>query len=157
MDVVDAGAHVVGIVRGGELIQRLHLAARSLQADDIRIQRGDGIHNVAKLGVAHVGVNLGLIPHTACGQAECLGSPSKINRLVHAAQGQPLTQRRLIHLNDLQARAFQIANFITQGERNLARHFRARQIIAHQAPLQNRDGTGEHAFHGSLSERLRIL
>ncbi len=73
------------------------------------------------------------------------------------AQRQTFAQRRLVDLDDADARLFQIHHLITDGQRNLPAGFRARLIVTHEAPLQDGHRAGEHAFHGLLGFRLRKL
>ena len=58
MNVVDARANVVGIVKGAERFMQLHLRTRRFDGVDVGIHRGHGFDDVVELRIAHVRVDL---------------------------------------------------------------------------------------------------
>jgi hypothetical protein len=77
-------------------------------------------------------------------------------RLVGAAQGQRFAQRRLVDLDDADARALQVLDLVADAERDLAHDVAQCEVIAGKRPFGDRDRTGEHSLHRPPRERLRI-
>src|SRR5262245_1874408 len=61
VDVINAGANLVGIAVASERFQKLHLRARGLDRYHVSIQGADGLDDVVELRIAHVGVYLRLV------------------------------------------------------------------------------------------------
>jgi hypothetical protein len=75
VDVVHAGSGLARIAVFGEFEGDLHGGAGGFEADDIGVEVVDGLDDVAELGVAHVGVDLGVRAYARGGEAERLGGP----------------------------------------------------------------------------------
>ena len=63
MDVVDTGADLVGVAEVDEHIEQLHPRAGRLDRDHVGVHRFNGFQNVVELRVAHVCMDLCLVPH----------------------------------------------------------------------------------------------
>ena len=157
MDVVDARPDLVRIAEVIEGIQKLHVGARGLDGDHVRIHGRNGGHDVVELRIAHVGVDLGVVGHTIGRDAEALHRPVQVLLPLRPTQRQPLAQRRLVDLDDADAGLFQIQHLLADGQRQLPAGRGTRLIIAHERPVQHRYRTGEHALHRALRERLCML
>ena len=107
--------------------------------------------------IAQVRVDLRLVAHAGRSQAEGVHRPLQIRGPVRAAQRQPLAQRRLVDLNQPDARRFEIDRLVADAQGDLQSGVAPRLIVADERPLQDRHRTGEHPLHRPRSERLRVL
>ena len=121
MDVVDAGTDFIRVVEVLKRLQQVHVRSRGFDGDHIGIQRRDSVHNVVKFAVTHMGVNLGFIPRHRRIQSEGLHRPVQVGGPFRLVQWQTFTQRRLINLDNPDARLLQVFDFITQRQRDLFR------------------------------------
>ena len=71
-------------------------------------------------------------------------------------QRQQLAQRRLVDLDDADARGHEIVDLVAQCERDLVRGLRERLVVPDERPGQDRHRPGEHALHRTLGEGLRV-
>ncbi len=156
MDVVDPRADIVGIVEGAEGFEQLHLRARGLDGDDIGIHRRDGLDDVVELAVAHVRVDLRLVAHAAGTQTERLDRPVQIVLPLRATQRQALAERRLVDLDDADAGGFQIADLVTDRQRQLPCLNLTRYILTSERPHQHGHRAGEHALHHPVGLLLGV-
>ena len=78
VDVVDAGADLVGVTVLLEGVQELEVALRRLDGDDVSVKALDGGEDVVKVGVAEVRVGLGDVFDTGGGKTEGVDSPGKV-------------------------------------------------------------------------------
>src|SRR5690606_33872746 len=85
VDVPDAGSGLARVAVGGEFVGDLHTGAGRLQADDVGVEVVDGLDDVAELGVAHVGVDLGVRADAGRGEPEGFGGPVQVFGPVGAA------------------------------------------------------------------------
>lgn len=101
VNVPHAGAYVVGILELRQRTQQFHVRARSLDGNDIGIERRNRIQDVVELAVAYMSVNLGFVVHVARRQTKGLDRPIEILLPIGAAQWQTFAQRRFVNLNDV--------------------------------------------------------
>ena len=156
MDVVDARADLVGIFVLLESLQQLGAGSRILDRDHVGVHALDDLQHIVEFAVAHVRVDLCGIAHARGREPEGIDRPLEVLRPIGAAQRQPFAQRRLVDLNHADPRGFQIQDLVADREGELLRGFGARLVVAHEGPLENRDRAGQHAFHRTFRERLRI-
>src|SRR6267143_1118906 len=156
MDVVHTGADLIGILVLLEALQQLRAGAGVLDRDHIRIHPLDHLQHVVELAVAHVRVNLGGVTHTSRRQPEGVHGPPQVVRPIGAPQRQPFARRRFVDLEHADLRRCEIDHHVADGQRDLLGGFRARLVVAHERPLQDRHWTRQHALHRTLRERLRV-
>src|SRR6267154_5263031 len=156
VNVVDAGADLVGVLVVLEPLEQLRAGAGALDRDHIRVHALDDPQDVIELAVAHMRVNLGPVAHTRRRQPERVHRPLLVGGPIGPAQGQAFAQRRFVYLDHADARRFEIDDLVADRQRDLLGGFRARLVVAHKGPLQDRHRAGEHAFHRALRERLRV-
>ena len=101
-------------------------------------------------------VDARFVPDTACRQPETGHGPEQIVSPVGAAQRQAFAERGFVDLDHGDARGFQVGDLIPDGQGDLAAHHLPRQIVAHERPLQYRDGSGQHPLHRAGRSRPRI-
>ncbi|MNV79266.1 hypothetical protein D3C71_1728090 [compost metagenome] len=101
-------------------------------------------------------MDLGCRADKASGNPECPNRPVQISLLVGSFQRKPLADRRLVDLDHLDPGALQGKNLLPEGKGDLEGHLLPAEIVADEGPVQNRDGTGQHAFDGTLGQGLRI-
>ena len=89
-------------------------------------------------------------------QPERRHRPGQIRRSVGRAQRQRLAQRRLVDLDDRDARRLQVGHLVAQGERDLAGGVGRRLVVADERPGEHRDRPGEHALDRPVGERLGV-
>ena len=157
MDVVDAGADLVGVLVPPEGVEQFHPRARRFDRDHVGIHGADGVDDVVELRVAHMGVDLRLVAHARRTEAEGVDGPVQIGLPFGCAQWQALPQRRLVDLDHAGAGGFEIGHLVADRERDLAAGLAARHIVANERPVQDGDGTGQHRLHRLLRQRLGVL
>ncbi len=156
MNVVHAGADIVRVGEGAEAVEQFHIRARGFDGDDVGVHGRDGRQNVVELRVAHMGVNLRVIARHASRHAERSHRPAQVLRPVVALERQALAEGGFVDLDDGDARVLQITHLVAHRQRELQRHLVAREIVAHEAPLQQGDRPGEHALDRPRGECLRV-
>ena len=156
VNIVDARADlgVEGLV---DILQQLHAGAGRLDRGDIGIQTGNGINDLAELGVAQVGVDLGGRLGLEGYQAEGTHGPVQVRLAVFLTQRQQLAQGRLVDLDDVDAGLFQVMHLIRQRDAELVRGDGLVYVITDEGPGQDGHRTGEHALDVVLRERLGVL
>ena len=156
VDIVDARADlgVEGLVN---ILQQFHAGAGRLDGGDIGIEAGNGIDDLAELGVTQVGVDLGGRLGLECNEAEGAHGPVQVGLAVFLTQRQQFTQGGFIDLNDVDAGLFQVPDLIRQRDAELVRRDGLVDVIAHEGPGQDSHRTGEHALDVVLGERLGVL
>ena len=65
---------------------------------------------------------------------------------VGAVQGHAFPQRRLVDLHDADAGGLEIEHLVAEGERDLPAGLGARLVVAHEGPLRDGNGPGQHAL-----------
>src|SRR6267378_7552917 len=115
VNVVHAGADLVGILVVLEALQQLRAGAGVFDRDHIRIHALDHLQHVVELTVAHVRVNLGPVTHPRRRQPEGVDGPLEVGRPIGAPQRQPFAQCRLVDLDHADARRFEIDHFVPDG------------------------------------------
>ncbi|MNT70291.1 hypothetical protein D3C72_2086570 [compost metagenome] len=78
MDVVHAGADLIGILKVLEGVEQLHVRARGFDGDHIGIHVGNRCNDVVELRIAHMGVDLRFVAHATHGNAEGLHGPVQV-------------------------------------------------------------------------------
>ncbi len=156
MDVPDAGPDLARVAGPGQLARDLHVGAGGLQGDDVRVEFVDRRHDRAELGVAHVGVDLGVGADAGGGEAEGLGGPVQVGRAGGGAQREGLAQGGLVDLDDGRAGGLQVGDLVAQGEGDLAGGVAERLVVADEGPGEHGDGAGEHALDRAVGEPLGV-
>ncbi len=134
MDIIDARPDLVGVIEFLEDFQQFHIRARCFYGNHIRVQRRDGIHDVIELAIAHMGMDLGIVPRHRGIELKRLHRPIEIFPPFGLAQRQTFPQRRLIDLNDADARLFQIRHFVAQRQGDLPGDGFAADVLAGERP-----------------------
>ncbi len=148
MNVPDSGSNRVRIMEARECAEQLHVRARSLDRDHIRIECGNATENIVELTIAHVRVDLRLVAYATGRETKCIDGPCQIGFPVRTAEREAFTQGGFVNLNNANARRFEVEYFVTQGKANLLGGFATWLVIADEAPLENRDGARKHSLHG---------
>src|SRR5712692_3415053 len=155
VDVVDPRADLVRVLVPAKGLEQLRAGARVLDRDHVRIHALDHADHVVELAVAHVRVNLGRVLHAARRQPKRIDGPVQVAAPVGPAERQTLAQRRLVDLDDADAGALEIQHLVTDRECELLSGFGTGLVVAHEGPLQDRDGSREHPLHGPVGVGLR--
>jgi hypothetical protein len=100
VDIIDAGAYLVGVCVTGEGVEQFHLRARGLDRDDVGVHRTDRADDVIEFRIAHVGVDLGVLADAGGGDTEAFDRPVQIILPFRAAQRQAFAQCRFVDLDD---------------------------------------------------------
>jgi len=103
-----------------------------------------------------VRVDLRSILHAVGRDAEGVDGPPQVFAPFRAAERQALAQRRLVDLNDADSGALEIQDLLADRERELIARDRARLVVAHEGPVEDRDRAGQHALHRLVGQRLRV-
>src|SRR6266446_1335643 len=156
VNVVDPWADLVRVLVLLEALQQLRAGAGALDRNHVRIHALDHLQHVVELAVAHMRVNLGPVTHPGRRQPEGVDGPLQIVRPVGPPQRQPFAQRRFIDLDHADAGGLEVDHLVADRQRDLSGGVRARLVVAHERPLQDRHGAGQHAFHRALGQRLRV-
>ena len=83
--------------------------------------------------------------------------PVEIGLPLRFAQRQAFAQRRLVDLDHAGAGGFEIGDLVADRQRDLPAGFAARNIVAHERPVQDGHRPREHRLHRLFGQRLRIL
>ena len=156
MNVVNAGADVVGVFRLDKGVEQFHFRARAFDGNHVRVHGGNGVNNIVEFGIAHVRVNLRGVLHAGCGQFKGVDRPFEIIRPRCPAQRQAFAQRRFINLNHADAGFFQIMRLVAQRKADLLAGDGTRLIVARERPFKDRDRPGQHSFHRLACQRLGV-
>lgn len=144
VDVVDAGADLLLVADLLEDTQQRVSAAGRLYRDDVGIHRLDGVDDVVELAVAHMRVDLRLAAGAGHAAAEGIDGPRLVRGDVFATQRIALLEGRLVHLDDADARVLQVVDLVADGQCDLCGDVGAGEIVAHERPVEDRDGAGKH-------------
>src|SRR5260370_13109308 len=137
VDIIDAKADVVWVMRGGKGLQQFELRTRGLDQRQVGIQAGNVLYDIVKLRVAKVRVDLCGVLHEACGETETEHGPVEVVLPVRMPQGQSLTQGRLVDLNHAHACRFQVLDFVAYCQSDLLSRVRTALIIAYKEALHD--------------------
>ena len=88
---------------------------------------------------------------------KALHRPVEIGLPFRLAQRQALAQRRFVDLDHAGAGGFEIGDLVADRERDLAAGVAARNVVAHERPVEDGHRPGQHRLHRPFCERLRIL
>ena len=156
MDVVDTWADFVGVVEIAKSSQQFHVRTAGFDGDYVRVHRRNRGQDIVEFGIAHVSMNLRGVSNTRGGHAKRVARPLQIAQPVDLAQWQAFAIRGLVDLDRRNPRALQIDHLVADRQRDLQCRGGARLVVAHKRPLQNRHGSGQHAFHRLGRQRLCI-
>lgn len=158
MDVVDTRADVAGVGRVDEDAEELGVRLAVLDRENIGVKSSDGVEEVLELGVAEVGVNLGGVLDTSGGELESLDSPVEVgSAFLAGAEGQTLTEGRLIDLDDVDAGLLEVDNLIAESQGELLSLDRLVNVVTGERPPQAGDGASKHTLHGLLGDADSVL
>ena len=152
MNVIDARADLVRILEVVERVEQLHVGARGLDRDHVGIHVGDRRDDVVELRIAHVGVDLRLVRHAVGGDAERFDGPVEVFLPLRLAQRQAFAQGGFVDLDHAHAGLLEVQHFLADRQRKLVAGHRARLVVAHKGPVQDRDRPGQHALHRLVGE-----
>lgn len=130
MDVIDTRTDLVRVAVLLEGLEKLHVALRRLNRDDISVKTLDGGEDIVKVGVAEVGVSLELISDTSSGELEGVDGPFEIgipvsatkrkltrnqyrSKIARSGNTHALTDGRLIDLDGVDTCLLEVDNFVT--------------------------------------------
>src|SRR5665213_4242149 len=102
-------------------------------------------------------MQLSAVHHSVGGQTEAIDRPAQVIVLISTAQRQPLTQRRLVDLDDPGTGALQLQGLVANRERDLPAGLLTALVIAHEGPLQDGHRSGEHSLDRFGGATLRML
>ena len=158
VDVVDTGSNVTRVGLVNEDLEELSIRLAVLNAQNIGIQRSNGVEEVLEFRVTEVRVDLSAIGNTSGGQAESLNSPGKVLlTLLTGTERETLTKSGLVNLDDLDASSLKVNNFVTESESQLLSLDGLVDIVTRERPAETGDGTRKHTLHGLLRDRSSIL
>lgn len=158
VDVVDTRSNVTGVGLVDEDLEQLGIRLAVLNAQNIGIQRSDGVEEVLELRVTEVRVDLSTVGDTRGGQAEGTDGPLEVLlTLLASTEGETLTKSGLVDLDDLDASSLEINNLVTQSESELLSLDGLVDIVTRERPAQAGDGAGKHTLHGLLGDRDSVL
>ena len=103
-----------------------------------------------------MGVDLGFVLHAVGADAERFHRPVQVGLPLRATQGQSLAQGGFIDLDDAHPGPLQVQHFLADGQCQLQAGHRARLVVTHKGPVQDRDRAGQHALHRLVGQRLCI-
>ena len=101
-------------------------------------------------------VDLRRVADDGRGDAEGARGPVQVGVPLAAAQRQAFADGRFVDLDDADAGRFQVLYLVADGQGQLQRRAGARLVVAHERPLQERDGARQHALHGFMRQALRV-
>ena len=132
MNVPHARTEVAGIAHPGPVLDHVHPRTRGLDLGDVGVHLEDGLDHIAELGVAHVAMHLGLVPHDRRRHAEGLDGPGQVLGPLAAPQGKALTKRRFVDLDDLDPLVLEIGHLVADGQGQLQTCVAPILVVAHE-------------------------
>ena len=100
-----------------------------------------------------MGVDLGRVLDTSGGEAESLDGPVEVGlTLLAGAEGQTLTEGRLVDLDDVDASLLEVDDLVAEGQSELLGLDGLVDVVTGERPPQAGDGAGKHALHGLLGD-----
>ena len=157
MNIVYARPDFVRIVELFKRFQQFHIRARGFDGNHVRIQRGDGIHDVVELAIAHMGVDLRVVFRHRGIDTESFHPPCQIRIPVATLQRQAFPQGRFVDLDDTDTGGFQIRHFIAQREGYLFRNRFTADVLTREGPAKNGHRAGQHAFYRFVGQGLSVF
>jgi hypothetical protein len=158
VDIVDTRADVARVGGVDEDLEQLGVRLAVFDGQDIGIQSRNGVEEVLELRVTEVRVDLGGVLDTSGGQAEGLDSPVQVGlTLLTGAQGQTLTQSRLIDLDDVDASLLKVNDLVTESQGKLLGLDGLVDIVTGERPPKAGNGASQHALHGLLGDGHSVL
>lgn len=121
------------------------------------IKSSNSIEDIVEVRVAHVGVDLGVVTDARGGETEAGDGPLEVSVPVSAADGQTLTDGRLINLYAGNTSSLEVDNLVAESKTDLGAEILRRDIVTDERPLHHGDGTSQHTLHGLRGQRLGVL
>jgi hypothetical protein len=156
VDVIDTRADLVGVAVLLEGVEQLHVSLGGLDGDDIGVKALDGREDVVEVGVAEVGVDLELVGDTSGSELEGVDSPLEVGVPVSTTEGETFTDGWFIDLDGTDATCLEIDHLVTESKGKLLGLDLTGHIGARERPVEDGDGTSQHALHGGLGETLGV-
>jgi hypothetical protein len=127
--------------QSSESREESHRPASIFDRVHIRVAPVNSIHAVAKLAVAHVGVDLRCRSCDRSCETKSVDRPTKVLLFEVVAQRHGFSQSRFVDLDHLASSSFEILDLVTKSKSNLKRLLLARDIDTIERPIQNGDGS----------------
>lgn len=156
MDVVAARADPRRVLVGGEDIEELEGALGGLNGDDISVEAGNVGEDGVEVRVAEVGVGLGVVTDASSCEAERVDSPGEVGVPVDLAEGQTLTDGRLVDLDGEDASLLKVADLVTEGKSKLHSLGLLVNVGTRERPVENGDRASEHALDRLAGKLLGV-
>ena len=156
VDVVDAGADLVGVTVLLEGVQELEVALRRLDGDDVSVKALDGGEDVVKVGVAEVRVGLESIGDAGGGELERVNGPLEVVVPVNAAERKTLTDGGLIDLDGVDAGLLEIDDLVAESKSELLGLELTGDIRARERPVEDGNRSSQHTLHWALRDALGV-
>lgn len=158
VDVIDTGTDVTGVGLINEDLEQLSVRLAVLNAQNIGVQRSNGVEEVLELRVTEVRVDLGAVGDAGGGQTESTDSPGQVVlALLAGTERETLTESGLVDLDDLDAGSLEVNNLVTEGKSQLLSLHGLVDIVTGERPAETGDGPSEHTLHGLLGDRDGVL
>ena len=156
MDVVNTGTDLVRVAVRLEDVEELEVSLGGFDRDDVGIESLDGGEDVSKVGVTEVRVDLGLVSDTGGRQSERVDGPGEVVVPVGLSEGKTLSDSGLIDLDSLDTGVGEVDNLISESESELLGLNLLGDIGSGERPVENGNGTSQHALHGLVRDLLGV-
>ncbi len=129
-----------------------------LARDDVQSEGGKRGWRRGREHATEVRVDLGGVLNAGGGQTESLDGPVKVRlALLAGAEGQTLTEGRLVDLDDVDAGLLEVDDLVTESQRQLLGLDGLVNIVTGERPPQAGDRASKHALHGLGGNRDGVL
>ena len=88
---------------------------------------------------------------------KAVDGPVEIGLPLGFPQRKAFAQRRLVDLDHAGAGGLEIGHLVADRQRDLPAGFAARNVVAHERPVEDGDRSGQHRLHRFVGQRLRVL
>ena len=86
VNIIYSRPDFIGVLERFERLQQLHIGPRGFNGDHVSVQRGNGVHDVIELAIAHVSMDLRVVFGDRSIKAEGFHTPLQIGIPVAALQ-----------------------------------------------------------------------
>lgn len=156
MNVVDTGTDLVRVAVVLEDVQELEVGLGRFDGNDVGVEALDGGEDISKVGVAKVRVDLNVVLDARGREAERVDGPGQVVVPVGLAQGETFTDSGLVDLDGLDAGVGEVDDLVAEGERELLGLDLLGHVGTGERPVEDGDGTGQHALHGLVGLLLGV-
>ncbi|GFZ50689.1 LOW QUALITY PROTEIN: hypothetical protein JCM24511_08447 [Saitozyma sp. JCM 24511] len=156
VDVVDTGADLVRVAVRLEDVEKLEVGLGGLDRDDVGVETLDGGEDVSEVRVAEVRVDLDVVLDARGGEAERVDGPTEVVVPVGLAEGETLTDGRLVDLDGLDAGVGKVDDLVAEGEGELLGLDLLGDVGTGERPVEDGDRAGRPADgHGGGAGDVR--